>query len=98
MAVYVLAATYKKDEDLYAQYEQLAGQSAMEFGIEPVAIDDHPIVLEGQAPGQRIIMLKFPDEETMRAWYDSETYRKARGIRATAAETSFLLAVNSLQD
>lgn len=97
MAAYLLASTTAKDEDLYAQYGQLAGQSAVEFGIEEVVVDDNAELLEGQRPGSRIVILKFRDKDAIKEWYDSPLYRKAREIRAKAADTAFLMILNPMR-
>lgn len=96
MSVYVVAAVTPKDPELYAEYERLAMQSAVEFGIVPIITNDNPRQIEGTFPGQRIVVLKFPSEDVMNAWYDSETYKRAREIRADAADTAFLLSVPEL--
>ena len=42
-------------------------------------------VLEG-ATMESVVILEFPTTEAARAWYDSETYRKARQVRHLAAD------------
>ncbi|MGE0228731.1 MAG: DUF1330 domain-containing protein [Dehalococcoidia bacterium] len=52
-----------------------------------VAVDDHPIVLEGQWHGERTVVLEFEDEAAFRAWYESPEYQAALRIRLQATDS-----------
>ena len=44
-----------------------------------------PETWEGD-PAEVLLILEFPTMEEARGWYDSEEYKKARAIRASAAK------------
>ena len=53
---------------------------------EVVAVDDDVRVLEGRWPHGRTVVIRFPDEEALRAWYESPEYRALARHRWRAAE------------
>jgi uncharacterized protein (DUF1330 family) len=64
-------------DDIFARYE---GQV--------VAVDDNPGVLEGQWPGQRTVVIRFPDEKELRRWYESPEYQQLARHRKEASVAS----------
>lgn len=56
-----------------------------------LAVDAKPQVLEGEWHGHQTVVLEFGSVEDARAWYDSEAYTAARGLRQAAAETNAVI-------
>ena len=52
-----------------------------------VAVDDDPIVIEGDWHGSRVVILEFEDEAAFHAWYDSPEYQSALQIRLAASDS-----------
>jgi uncharacterized protein (DUF1330 family) len=96
MAVYLIGAIDIHDHDRYAEYIASAGGSIVGTAIQPLAVDDDPILLEGNIPGRRVVLIKFESEAAMRKWYSTEPYRSAKDLRHRSATTNFLIAVRSL--
>ena len=48
-------------------------------------------MLEGQWQPQRVVVVEFPSFEAAQAFYDSESYRKARAAREGLAEFDMLV-------
>lgn len=94
MSAYLIAAVNRRDLELYKQYEEAGIASIEGFSIEHLALDDNPDVLEGELPGQRIVLMKFSDKAELQRWYDSEIYRKCRPIRHQSADTPFVIAID----
>ena len=48
-------------------------------------------VLEGQHNQERTVVFEFPDVESVRSWYHSDSYRKIRQLRENAGSFDFLV-------
>jgi uncharacterized protein (DUF1330 family) len=96
MAVYLIGAIDIHDQERYTEYISGAGGSIVGTAIQPLAVDDDPILLEGTIPGRRVVLIKFESEDAMRRWYSTEPYRSAKDIRHRSATTNFLIAVRGL--
>lgn len=59
-------------------------------------MSDKVDVLEGTAPGQRIVLLRFKDREALDAWYNSPEYQGVIPIRQANADTAFIVAFEGL--
>ena len=91
MSAYFAAFIRITDTRLYDEY--LAGFDAVFEGSggEVVAVDDSALVLEGSPPGGRFVLMRFPDEASLRMWYDSPGYARLRALRQSASEGDVLL-------
>lgn len=96
MSVFLLAAVDRKNLEAYKGYEEGAFVSVAKYGVEPLAVSDDVDVLEGAAPGQRIVLLCFKDRAALDAWYKSPEYQGVIPIRQANADTAFVLAFEGL--
>lgn len=96
MAVFLLAAVDRKNVDAYRGYEEGAFASVTKYGVEPLAVSDEVDVLEGTAPGKRIVLLRFKDRAALDAWYQSPEYQGVIPIRQANADTPFVIAFEGL--
>jgi uncharacterized protein (DUF1330 family) len=92
VSCFFLARIAIHDPVAYGRY--LAGTDAIlaRYGAEVLAVDEEPVVLEGDWSGSRTVLIRFPDEETARAWYTSAAYRELARSRfqASRADAIFL--------
>ena len=51
----------------------------------------HAAPLEGEWHPQRMVVLRFKDRSTAQAYYDSETYTRARQVREGAGRIDMIL-------
>ena len=51
------------------------------LGIDVLAVDDEPKVIEGEERNQRMVVIRFEDEKAFNDWYESEDYKKIKPIR-----------------
>lgn len=93
MTVYVVAALDKTDEAGYADYVRVAQVSLLKYPDSRLAADDAPILVEGEAPAKRIILLQFKDQSTFEEWYASPEYQEAIPHRLGASDMKFLALV-----
>ena len=69
------------DPDTMKEYSKGVGATVAKFGGEAIARDDGCEVLEGTYQPRRIIILKFPDMQALKGWYDSEDYAELKAMR-----------------
>ena len=96
MAVYLLGAIDRNNLDEYAKYEEGAFISVQKFGVEALAVSDNIRTIEGEAPAQRIILMKFQDQEALDRWYNSPEYQSVLPIRVANADSKFLVSFEGL--
>ena len=90
MAAYLIADVQVTDPVQYEEYRKWSSAAIKEHGVEIVVRGGKTERLEGREPG-RIVVLKFASMDAARAFYDSDTYRKARNAREHAAVMNMLI-------
>ncbi|MEH6405582.1 MAG: DUF1330 domain-containing protein [Sneathiella sp.] len=91
MAAYMVARINVTDPVQYEQYKILAPVAIKEYGGEYLTRGGAMETLEGQKETLRVVLLKFPNMDKARGFYNSPEYKKARDARAEAAEGQFIL-------
>lgn len=88
MTVYAIATITIHDPERYAVY----GAGFMEIfnrhGGKLLAVDDAPVVLEGEWPHTRTVLIEFPTAEALDAWWWSPEYRALAEHRHAASVAS----------
>jgi uncharacterized protein (DUF1330 family) len=59
----------------YAVYSAQVPQTIAAFGGKYIVRGGHATQLEGQAQGERNVVIEFPSREIAEAWYNSEAYQ-----------------------
>lgn len=85
-AAYIIVDMLISDMEQYKQYMAAAPAAVAAAGGEYLVRGGRFETMEGQWQPGRIAMLRFPDFETAKAFYDGEMYRAARAKRAGATE------------
>ncbi len=81
MSVFIVAEVQVFDPSITTDYSRLAGESIADFEGRILVRSSVAERVEGDwAPGTRFVIVEFRDAETARAWYESDTYRKAREL------------------
>ncbi|MBV8625590.1 MAG: DUF1330 domain-containing protein [Herbaspirillum sp.] len=95
MSAYVVFIREKTtNPDEFAQYAQKAAAARTGHDITRIAFYGQMDVLEGpQAEG--VAILRFPDMDAARAWYNSPAYKEAREHRFKGAEYRMFLVEGS---
>src|SRR5512142_1610812 len=55
-----------------------------------LAIDDHPVTVEGQWRFARTVIMTFPTMQAARKWYDSPEYRAILPIRLQSMQANLV--------
>ncbi len=91
MSAYVVVEFTVKDPDAYREkYAPNAGQTAKEYGGEPLANANWEILHGGGSLTSGALM-RFPDHATAIKWYHSPAYQQLTDIRGVAMDARFSL-------
>ena len=91
MPAYIIVLADVTDRDRYAEYARATPALVAQFGGRFIARGGRTQTLEGPMESRRTVILEFPTFEQAEAFYQSETYRRAKQLRAGAAHATFLL-------
>jgi uncharacterized protein (DUF1330 family) len=90
MSVYIVASIAVEDWDEYGKYQEGFLEVFARYRGEILAVSDAPQVIEGEWPYGRAVVLRFPDEEEARRWYDSPEYQAIAAHRWRASRASVI--------
>ncbi len=91
MSAYFLAQITITDPDTYQKYLDGYDEIFSHYRGQVIAVDDAPTVLEGEFHRKRVVLVQFPDEQSLRAWYDSSAYQQLAQFRRAASEADLLV-------
>jgi uncharacterized protein (DUF1330 family) len=95
MSVYAVALIHIHDRAGYGAYEQGFMEIFSRHQGKLLAVDEKPNVLEGEWPWTRTVLLEFPDQASLDAWYRSADYQALAQHRFRAADAA-IAVVQSL--
>ena len=90
MSTYVIALGNVKDSEKWQQYAGAAPQTFKEHGGELVFKGKKTSVLAGEHPYSIAVVLKFPDQQSVQNWYNSDAYQNLIPLRNEAADVVFV--------
>lgn len=90
MPAIVVARIEVTDPEKYESYKPLAKAAIEAFGGRYLVRGAEPNVVEGAPEASRYVVVEFDSVETVRRFYDSPMYQKAREARAGAAEARII--------
>ena len=91
MAVYAIAQLSIHDRERYQKYVAGFMPILIKYGGRLLAADEKPEVLEGSWDRNRIVVLSFPDRDSLRKWAMSDEYREIAKDRIASADGPILL-------
>lgn len=91
MTVYVIAQLKFTDEDRYRKYQARFFDVFKDSGGRLLAADEKPVVLDGEWPSDKVVVMSFPDEQQAKGFLDSPGYREIAKDRIGGADTIALL-------
>jgi uncharacterized protein (DUF1330 family) len=91
MPAYLVSIVNMKDPDAYLEYAKLANHAAAQHGGRFLLRGAPLEVLEGVAPGNRVVVSEWESADKARAYYHSPEYSLARARRQAAAQATILL-------
>lgn len=95
MAAYLIADITVTDPDAYEAYKARVGETIAAYGGRYCVRGGVAEPLEGDWRPNRVVVLEFPDMDTLKAWYHSEAYAGPKAIRQ-GASVSRIVAVDGV--
>jgi uncharacterized protein (DUF1330 family) len=92
MTAYVIAQISIHDRPRYERYVAGFMPTLRPFGGRLLAADENPVVMEGEWPRDKVILIAFPDGAAARAWAESPAYVAIAGDRVAATQGVVILA------
>jgi uncharacterized protein (DUF1330 family) len=91
MAAYVISEVEVLDEASFEQYRSRAAASIEQHGGRYLVRAALPEAAEGDWPHQRrLVIVEFPDRDTLYRWYSSDEYAEALAYRDRALNRRLL--------
>ena len=91
MACYLIAQINVHDREGYRKYIEGFDQVFKDYDGAILAAEKEPVVLEGDWPYQRTVLMSFRDMEEARRWYESPQYRALAEQRKVASDSNIVL-------
>jgi uncharacterized protein (DUF1330 family) len=88
MPAYFIAQIEIHDWAEYKKYLDGTDRPLARFNAEVLVVDDHPLILEGEWPFTRTVVIRFPDVKTAEGWYNSPEYQEIVKHRHRAAQVN----------
>ena len=92
MSCYFIAQIKINDENEYKKYLSDANSIFSKYKGEYLAVDNNPEILEGNWNYTRIVLIKFPNKNGLKKWYNSKEYQKILKYRLNAAKCDTIIA------
>ncbi len=95
MACYFVAQIEILDRDAYDRYLDGFDEVFARFDGAVLAVDDEVRTLEGTWPLRRTVLIRFPDEAALLAWYESAEYQRLAAVRRSGSVANIALVHGS---
>jgi uncharacterized protein (DUF1330 family) len=92
MSAYLIAHVTVKDTDKMQDYAGQATASIEASGGRVVTRSQVTEVLAGSHADKACVIIEFPDGDSLRNWYRSDTYQALVPLRREAAEMTLIVA------
>jgi uncharacterized protein (DUF1330 family) len=97
MKAYFLAQITINDPPEYEKYLEGFDIIFEKYNGKVLAVDDNTEVLEGESHHKRCVLMEFPDEKELKAWYYSTEYQELIKYRLRVS-TSDTLIIHERED
>lgn len=92
MTVYSIAQLKFTDVDAYRRYQKAFPAVFAKFNAKVLVADEAPVVLEGDWPRDKVVILAFPDEAEARRFAASPEYQAIAKDRKAGADAVVIMA------
>jgi uncharacterized protein (DUF1330 family) len=90
MTAYVIADARVTKPEPFQAYRRLCSLAVNAYDAKMLVHGGKTKRLEGRDPGE-VVVMEFPSMAAAQAFYDSWQYRRARNLRAGAAEMNLII-------
>ena len=91
MTVYVIAQLKFKQRDLYDRYQSRFSGVFKNFVGKVLVAEENPLVLEGEWPRDKVVMMEFPDADAAQHFLGSPEYQAIAVDRKAGADGVVLM-------
>ncbi len=91
MSACVIGHITVKDEDKWAQYRAQVPATLAPWGAELLFRGQRADILAGQHAHLDTVVIRFPDADTVDAWYNSPEYQALIPLRQQAADLDLVV-------
>jgi uncharacterized protein (DUF1330 family) len=91
MTVYAIAQLKFTNRPAYDRYQARFMGVFKKFNGRLLAADEHPQILEGEWPRDKVVLMSFPDEPSLQCWANSPEYQEILQDRKQGADAIVLL-------
>jgi uncharacterized protein (DUF1330 family) len=91
MAHYFVAQIKIRNQKEYDKYLENFDEIFSEYNGEYLAIDESPVVLEGNWDYTKSVLIRFPSKEDFEAWYYSARYQNILKYRLNSSKCDTIL-------
>jgi uncharacterized protein (DUF1330 family) len=91
MAVYLIAQIQINDRDEYGKYEAGFLEIFSKYPGEILVVSEDAVILEGDWPYTRTVVLRFPSAEDAQSWYESDEYQALAQHRLRASTANIVM-------
>ncbi len=88
---YIIATVKTTNMEQMLKYREWSGKAIAEHNVTVLARGGAIEVLEGDWLPERVVMLEFDSMDKARAYYNSETYSKAKAVREGAGILNMII-------
>lgn len=90
MSVYIIAQLKFTERTRYDRYQSRFMGVFTKFKGRLLVADERPVVLEGEWPRDKVVIMEFPDAEAAREFQESPEYREIAVDRNAGADAVVL--------
>jgi uncharacterized protein (DUF1330 family) len=91
MSFYFIAQIKINDNAEYQKYIDKAEKVFKKYNGKYLAVDNEPVILEGNWDYTRTVIIKFQTRNDFNSWYNSSDYQRILKHRLKAAECDTIL-------
>src|SRR5271155_3166474 len=89
--VYAIAQLWIHDATAYGRYVDRFMEVFRKYKGRVLVADESPVVLEGMWDGNKVVVLSFPDEASLREWAESPEYLQIAKDRKAGAKSLIVM-------
>ncbi|MFH0756404.1 MAG: DUF1330 domain-containing protein [Bacteroidota bacterium] len=91
MCYYFMATIQVRDEGGYRKYLDRSEEVFSNYRGTYLAVDEHPVLLEGEWKPGRAVLIRFNSREDFDAWYRSDDYQEILQYRLASSISDAIL-------
>jgi uncharacterized protein (DUF1330 family) len=96
VSVYIIAQLKFTQRERYDRYQSRFMGVFKNFNGKLLVADEHPVVLEGDWPRDKVVIMEFPDTESAQEFQESRAYQEIAVDRKAGAD-AIVMTVRGLR-